>query len=298
MSERPHGEVRAERFAAFEALRPRLSALAYRMLGSQTEAEDAIQDAALRWGSTDAEPADVTGYLVRTTTHLCIDRLRSAQKAREDYVGPWLPEPVVAPLRDDPEHSAELADSLQIALLVLLETLHPRERAAFVLREAFGFSYREVAEALGTTEANARQIARRARGHVGTRRLARPEKREAERLVRAFLHAARNGDLTALTPLLNADVSLTSDGGGVVPSALRVIKGADRVGRFVVGVTRKLRQRGAEADVMSVGGMPGLIYRKDGATVAAWSFEILDSGVRAVYVVINPDKLDRDGSAV
>ena len=292
------GEGVPERFAAFEAVRPRLTALAYRMLGSRTDAEDAVQDVALRWGSADAEPDDTTGYLVRVTTRLCIDRLRSARKAREAYIGPWLPEPVVAPLHDDPGHAAEMANSLQVALLVLLETLQPRERAAFLLREAFGFSYREVAEALGTTEENARQIARRARTHVGSRHLVRPEKQDAERLVRAFLRAARDGDFAALGSLLDADVTLTSDGGGVVTSALRVIEGADRVGRFVVGVARKLHQGGADAEVVSVGGTPGLAFRRDGRDVAVWSLDISGGSVRAVFVVVNPDKLGRSGSAV
>ena len=287
----------AGRSGAFEAVRPRLTALAYRMLGTRAEAEDAVQDVAVRWVRADTEPDDVTGYLVRATTRLCIDRLRSARRAREAYVGPWLPEPVVAPLRDDPGHAAELADSLQVALLVVLETLRPQERAAFLLREAFGYSYREVGEALGTTEANARQIARRARAHVGTRRLARPERGEAEALVRAFLQAARDGDLGALGALLDADVTLTSDGGGVVPSALRVVAGADRVGRFVVGVTRKLRRRGAEAEVVSVGGTPGLVHRQGGEDVAAWSLDVVGGAVRAVFVVVNPDKLGRGGAA-
>ncbi|WP_405703949.1 RNA polymerase sigma-70 factor [Streptomyces sp. NBC_00069] len=281
--------------ADFEEHRPRMFGIAYRMLGSAAEAEDTVQDAWLRWSSADREDVEHPGaWLAKAVTRLCLNRLTSARARREEYVGPWLPEPV---LTGDgvlgPLESAEQRDSVSMALLLLLEQLTPVERAVYVLREAFAYGHREIAGLLDLTEANCRQLYRRAAGRVAAGRAAGPRPRFApdpaqwQSLVETFLTAARDGDLARLEGLLTADVQYVSDGGGIVGAARRPILGADKVARFLVGALRKY-VAGLPISFAEVNGEPGLIV--GGATVL--QMEIEDGLVRGVRTVVNPEKLE------
>ena len=284
---------------SFEPHRRRLLGLAYRMLGSVSEAEDAVQDAYLRWHAADRDVvSDVRGFLTTTTTRICLDMLKSARVRREQYVGPWLPEPVVDTAALAPDAQTELAEDLSIALLLALDRLSALERAAFLLHDVFDCSFDEVANALGRSEAACRQLAARARAHV---REARPqghstvregsESSNHQQLVAAFVNAARSGDLQALMGMLADDVRLTTDGGGKAPAALNVIEGADRAARFTIGVVNKGMPDGSIVRLAPVNGLPGLIvYRPDGSmqTVA---FEFEANIIHAIYTVGNPEKL-------
>jgi len=284
---------------SFEPHRRRLLGLAYRMLGSVSEAEDAVQDAYLRWHGADRDAvSDTRAFLTTTTTRICLDTLKSARARREQYVGPWLPEPVVDTAALAPDTQTELAEDLSIALLLALDRLSALERAAFLLHDVFDCSFSEVASALGRSEAACRQLAARARAHV---REARPQSTSAVRdrsepsnhqqLVSAFVNAARSGDLQTLMGLLADDVRVMTDGGGKVPSALNVIEGADRTARFVVGAVSKGLPEGSIIRLAPINGLPGLIvYRPDGS-VQSVAFEIAHNLVRAIYSVSNPEKL-------
>jgi len=284
---------------SFEPHRRRLLGLAYRMLGSVSEAEDAVQDAYLRWHAADRDlVTDTRAFLTTTTTRICLDTLKSARARRESYVGPWLPEPVLDTAALAPDTQAELAEDLSIALLLALDRLSALERAAFLLHDVFDCSFSEVAGALDRSEAACRQLASRARMHVRDARPQSPspvrdrsEPSNHQQLVSAFVSAARSGDLQTLMGLLADDVRLTTDGGGKVPSALNVIEGADRTARFVVGAVSKGLPEGSIIRMVSINGLPGLIvYRPDGS-VQSVAFEIVDNLVRAIYSVSNPDKL-------
>ena len=232
---------------SFEPHRRRLLGLAYRMLGSLAEAEDAVQDAYLRWHAVDRDQVtDPRAFLTTATTRICLDVLRSARARREEYVGPWLPEPVVDTKALAPDAQTELAEDLSIALLLALDRLSPLERAAFLLHDVFDCSFSEVARALDRSEAACRQLASRARTHVREARprdesVARDRADDAttkhEELVSAFVDAARSGDLDALMSMLAEDARLVADGGGKVQAALNVIDGADRIARFIIGVS-------------------------------------------------------------
>ena len=284
---------------SFEPHRRRLLGLAYRMLGSIAEAEDAVQDTYLRWHAADRDGvSDPRGFLTTTTTRICLDMLKSARARREAYVGPWLPEPVVDTAALAPDKQTELAEDLSIALLLALDRLSPLERAAFLLHDVFDCSFGEVASALGRSEAACRQLASRARANV---REARPqttspvrdlsEPSNHQQLVSAFVAAARSGDVQALMGMLAQDVRLTTDGGGKVPAALNAIEGADRTARFVVGVVSKGMPEGSIVRPVQINGLPGLIvYRPDGSLQSV-AFEIVDNLVRAIYTVGNPEKL-------
>lgn len=280
----------------FEAHRGRLFGVAYRMLGTVTDAEDVVQDAWLRWSAHDrADVDDDEGYLVRVATNLALDRLRSVRAKREQYVGPWLPEPVItAP--DAAEH-AEVADSVSTALLVVLETLTPLERAVFVLREAFGFPYTEIAKALGRSEASVRQVGTRARKHVDARRprfdAPAGERRAA---VDRFLEAAVGGDINELMAVLAPDVALWTDGGGKVRAPLRVIHGPEKVVRFFLGVLKRPWQGVAPDDWRlswtEINGTPGLILAAGDRVLGTIGVETNEDGlISAVHMVGNPDKL-------
>jgi RNA polymerase sigma-70 factor (ECF subfamily) len=292
---------------SFEPHRRRLLGLAYRMLGSIAEAEDAVQDAYLRWHAVDRDKVtDPRAFLTTATTRVCLDVLRSARARREQYVGPWLPEPVVDTKALAPDAQTELAEDLSIALLLALDRLSPLERAAFLLHDVFDCSFSEVAGALDRSEAACRQLASRARSHV---REARPRDEPSVRdraeegtakhaeLVMAFVEAARSGDIDALTSMLAEDARLVADGGGKVQAALNVIEGADRITRFIAGTaTRGL----AEVVTMRFGpvnGLAGLIaYSRDGS-VQTVAFEIEGDRIRTIYTVRNPDKLKHLPSA-
>jgi RNA polymerase sigma-70 factor (ECF subfamily) len=291
--------------ASFEPYRQRLRGLAYRMLGSMADAEDAVQEAYLRWHAADRDRvSDPRAFLMTTTARICLDMLTSARARREEYVGPWLPEPVVDTAALAPDSRTELAEDLSYALLVTLDQLSPLERAVFLLHDVFDFSFREIATALERSEAACRQLAARARAHV---RAAKPRGVTAQmahsneidtkhaQLISAFAAATQSGDLNALTQLLASDVRVVTDGGGKVRAALNVIEGADNVAQFVVEATRKRPDTWWRDDFTLrfaiINGLPGLIVDAPEGAVQTAAFEIEGDVIRALYVVRNPDKL-------
>ncbi|ROQ27254.1 RNA polymerase sigma-70 factor (ECF subfamily) [Streptomyces sp. PanSC19] len=279
----------------FEEHRPMLLGVAYRMLGRTADAEDVVQEAWLRWTAADrAAVREPRAFLVRITTRLAIDRLRQAQARRESYVGPWLPEPLVTdfgPAAPDTAERALLADSVSLAVLVVLESLSPLERAVFVLREAFGFPYGEIATALDRSEAAVRQLAGRARRHVDEGR-PRYDVDPAERrdLTERFLSAAAGGDLGELLALLAPDVRLVGDSGGKSKAPLRVIETADKVGRFLVAVARDSWE-GYEVRFLELNGAPAVLVLAEGEPETAFQIEVRDGLVQCVHIIRNPDKL-------
>ena len=289
----------------FEATRGRLFGLAYRMLGSRADAEDIVQEAYVRWHEADKNRIESSeAWLVTTTTRLAIDRLRRLKTEREAYFGPWLPQPIVSDA--PPDRHLDLADDLSIAFLTLLERLAPEERAAFLLHDVFDCSFSEVARALDRSEAACRQLASRARTHVRDARprdesVARDREDDSatrhEELVSAFVDAARAGDVNALMSMLAEDARFVSDGGGKVQAALNVIHGADRVTRFVVGVTTKGLAEVTTLRFGPVNGLPGLIVYSTDGSVQTVAFEIQDNRIRTIYTVRNPDKLRHLASA-
>jgi RNA polymerase sigma-70 factor (ECF subfamily) len=276
---------------AFEANRPRLKRLAYRMLGSVSEAEDAVQDAWIRWERAGEGVTDPAAWLVRATTRLCIDRLRTAKVERAAYRGPWLPEPLIEPLTEDP---VERAEEVSIAFLLALERLSPLERAVFLLHDVFDQDYAQVAATLDRSEAAVRQLASRAREHVAD---ARPrftvDQDRASRLAAAFAAASATADVKALTELLTEDAILVSDGGGKRTAALRVMVGRDDVIRLIQGIV--WRQGGAmglkSVEMVRINGGPGLlIHVEDG--LETFALEPGEDGrIAAIYVMRNPEKL-------
>ncbi|WP_344480848.1 RNA polymerase sigma factor SigJ [Glycomyces endophyticus] len=286
-----HADTAADRaLAHFARLRPRLVGVAYGLLGSVAEAEDVVQDTWLRLQRSDADAIDdLTGWLVTTTSRLALDVLRSARVRREAYVGPWLPEPLAT--APDPADAAGLADSLSWAMLVVLETLSPAERAAFVLHDVFGLTFEEVAAALGRTPAGCRKLASRAREHVEARKPrfdVDPE--EHRHVVQAFSRAVVSGDIDGLTALLDPEAVLTSDGGGVVRAARNPVRGAGKVARFLTGVTAKYVD--FEHRLTSVNGGPALLTVVGGEVGGITLLGIVDGRIVAVDMVRNPDKLN------
>ncbi|WP_405509990.1 RNA polymerase sigma-70 factor [Streptomyces cyaneofuscatus] len=279
----------------FEEHRPVLTGVAYRMLGRVADAEDVVQEAWLRWSSAAQEDVrEPRAFLVRITTRLAIDRLRHLKSRREAYVGPWLPEPGVTnfgPAAPDAAERAVLADSVSLAVLVVLESLSPLERAVFVLREAFGFPYAEIATALDRTEAAVRQLAGRARRHVDERK-PRYDVDPGERrdLTERFLAAASGGSIEQLMALLAPDVRLVSDAGGKAKAALRVIETADKVGRFLAAVGREV---GPDWDmrVAEFNGGPAVACFVGGKPDTFFQVEVRDGTIQCIYIVRNPDKL-------
>ncbi|MBN9521696.1 RNA polymerase sigma factor SigJ [bacterium] len=268
------------------SLRPRLMSVAYRMLGSVADAEDAVQDAFLRY-HTAGGVSSPEGFLVRTTTRLCIDRLR--ERRRREYVGPWVPEPVATRVE---KRDAVLAESLTQAFLLLLERLTPDERAAFLLRAVFDYEYAEVAVVVGKSEAAVRQLVSRARGRLGldgARRFPAIPAR-AEGLAERFVAACRAGDVKAVEAMLAENAEMHTDGGGKATAARVVLRGRDKVARFLTGVLRKPRYQ--DMGVAVVNGEPGLVFRSGGRVVAVLSLRV-EGDVRAVYITVNPDKLGR-----
>lgn len=278
----------------FETLRPRLFGLAYRMLGSAEEAEDTVQDAYLRLSGADRSGIEHLGaWLAKVVTNLCLNRLTSARARRESYVGPWLPEPVVTSDGTlGPLESAEQRDAVSVAMLVLLERLTPTERAVYVLREAFGYGHREIADVLDLGEANCRQLHRRAlkRLQAAESRFEPAPERQRE-LVATFLAAAREGDLARLEKLLADDVVWWSDGGGKVSAALRPILGREKVLRFLVGAAQKYGA-GLSYTQEEVNGASAVLMWAGEALVGVVAFEYRDGLVAGARTVMNPDKLD------
>lgn len=277
----------------FETHRPRLFGLAYRMLGSADEAEDAVQDAYLRFSGADRAGIEhPAAWLAKVVTNLCLTRLTSARARREHYVGTWLPEPVITSDGTlGPLESAEQRDAVSMAMLILLERLSPTERAVFVLREAFGYGHREIAAVLELGEANCRQLYRRAVQRVGEDRSRfDPAPERQEELVASFLTAARDGDLAGLEKLLTADVVWSSDGGGKVSAARRPVVGLDKVARLAVGGAERFAA-GLDFTAAEVNGETGLAAWAGDALVGMVAFEVRDGLISHVRVVVNPDKL-------
>jgi RNA polymerase sigma-70 factor (ECF subfamily) len=281
----------------FEELRPLLFAIAYRILGSVAEAEDAVQETWLRYESTPTQPTSTKAFLSAVVTRVAIDVLRSARARREEYVGQWFPEPLLTDPYEDPARSAELADSVSMAALLLLERLSPLERAVFVLREVFGFGFPEVAAAVGRSEAACRQLAVRARRHmeVGRPRF-EADRREREELAARFFDALRDGDIDGLRELLAADVQMVGDGGGKAPAFARGVIGADNVARVLASVFPVLAKIEATVEPREVNGQPGAILRdREGKVVSALALDVLGGRIQAIRSVVNPDKLAHVG---
>jgi RNA polymerase sigma-70 factor (TIGR02957 family) len=282
----------------FMAHRELMFSMAYRMLGTVADTEDVVQDAWLRWSTAPRDDvADPRAYLARTVTNIALNRLRSAQARREAYVGPWLPELLLTQTNDDVTERTELAESVSVAMLVVLESLTPEERAVFVLREVFDFGYPEIAAALGRSEPAVRQIAHRARGHVQARRPRFEVDQGRQRAVtERFLAAAVGGDIGELLEVLAPDVTLTTDGGGRVRAALRPIRGAAKVARALAGVAG----RPYEGVVLSemtieqteINGESGALIMLGGRVIAAGTFTVVGGRIAAIQVVANPDKLE------
>lgn len=277
---------------AFEPHRRHLQAVAYRFLGSVADAEDIVQETWLRW--TQADIAAVTeprAYLTRIAARLCLDQLKSARVRRERYVGPWLPEPVVVAAGYATDAAGEKADDISVALMLALERLSPLERAAFVLHDAFGQSFEEVAVALDRTPATCRQLAARARQHLRSARARfTVPPGEGERLVEAFLNAAQSGNLAGLTRLLAADAVLHSDSGGKVRAARRHILGAERIARLFAILTRRFGPA-RRAETVRINGLPGLVMQDAEGLTQTLAFEIRQGAITALYLVRNPEKL-------
>lgn len=275
--------------------RGRLTGLAYRMLGSRADAEDVLQDAYLRFASAE-HVGNAEAFLVTTVTRLCLDRLKSARAQREIYVGPWLPEPVLDAEALSPHAATEFADDLSYALMLALERLSPTERAAFLLHDVFDAPFAEIAAALGKSEAACRQLASRARKAVREARPAMAASPETHtRLLSAFTEAVASGDVSRLAALLRADAIALSDGGGVKAAALNPIRGADKVARFYIGLTRKLAARGAAVrlEPRAINGALGLLVYIDGVLDQALSIAADGERIAAIYGVRNPEKLAR-----
>jgi len=281
----------------FEQLRPLLFAIAYRILGSVSEAEDAVQETWLRYQASPVQPASAKAFLSAAVTRVSIDVLRSARVRREEYVGPWFPEPLLTDPYQDPERSAELADSVSTAALVLLERLSPLERAVFVLREVFGFGFPEVASAVGRSEAACRQLAVRARRHMDAGRPRfEADRREREKLAARFFGALSDGDIEGLRELLAADVQMVADGGGKAPALARTIVGAGKVSRVLASIFPWLVQIQVTVQPHQVNGQPGAIFRdRDGRVLTTLTLDILDGQIQTIRTVTNPDKLGHVG---
>jgi RNA polymerase sigma-70 factor (TIGR02957 family) len=288
----------------FDEHRGLLVSVAYRILGSVSDAEDAVQETYLRWSKVDpAQVSNPRAFLVRVTTRLAIDRLRRAKTRRETYVGPWLPEPILTS-RDVAEDVA-LAESVSMAMLVVLETLSPLERAVFVLREAFGMPYAEIADVLGRKEEAVRQLGRRARDHVQERRSRfDTDESEQRRVTERFLQATSTGDLEALVAVLSPEVTLVADGGGRALAPRRPVRGAEKVARFLLTVAteermaRFLRSVGSEpivADlrvrVAPVNGGPGILVVSGDRPISALVLDVSEGVVQTIHLVANPEKL-------
>lgn len=287
----------------FETHRPTLFAVAYRMLGSANDAEDVVQDAWLRY--TAARPADLRSskaYLTTIVTRLCLDRLKSSRAAREEYIGPWLPEPMLADRQHEPEQSLALSESVTLAFMVLLETLSPEERAVFLLREVFDYEYDEIAAMLETTAANSRQLFHRAKTRIAEKR---PRFRDAidekRGLAERFVNAMRDGDAEALAGLLAEDVGLWSDGGGKVLAARRPLFGREAVVNLLVGIRRTapstgIRLESVTLDILDVNHEPAVVIRVAGALDSVYTFTVGGSvaggAITSLRIIRNPAKLE------
>jgi RNA polymerase sigma-70 factor (ECF subfamily) len=281
----------------FEELRPLLFAIAYRILGSVAEAEDAVQETWLRYESSPTQPRSTKAFLSAVVTRVSIDVLRSARVRRETYVGQWFPEPLLTDPYEDPARSAELADSLSMAALLLLERLSPLERAVFVLRDVFGFGFPQIASAVGRSEAACRQLAVRARRHMDDGRPRfEADRRERDELAARFFDALRDGDVDGVRELLAADVQMVGDGGGKAPAFAKGVIGADNVARVLASISPVLARVDARVEPREINGQPGAILRdRDGKVVGTLTLDVLGGQIQTIRSVVNPDKLGHVG---
>ena len=289
MSDRDDRDL-AEPVEVFELQRPRLLGVAYRILGSLADAEDVVQEAWLRWSRTDVAGVDsAEAYLTTVTSRLAVDRLRRVSRQREVYPGSWLPEPIS--VDPGPEHAVEMADSLSLALLVVLETLSPLERAAFVLREVFGETYPEVAATLGRSEPAVRQLVHRARERVdaGHARF-QADRATHGQVVRRFLDACERSDRSELMAVLAPDVVIVSDGGGLAQAPRRPVNGSDKVARLLLAFVQRTAD-GVEITLESINGQLGLVARLDGEPVSAMAVTVDAGQIQALHLIANPEKL-------
>lgn len=275
--------------AVFESVRPRLFGIAYRMLGSAAEAEDIVQDAWLRWQGTDRSAVvDPPAFLATATTRLAITFAQSARSRRETYIGPWLPEPVDT--SGDPRLGAERAEALEFAVLLLLEKLSPTERAAYVLREAFDYSYDQIAHTIRSTEANARQLVARARKHVSNGRRKTVTSSEQRRLLNAFIVASQKGDLPALEKLFASDVVSYADGGGALHVARHPVTGQARVANYFASVG-SFMDAGVTIEWIETNGQTSALVLRNGEVTAVATIEASDEGIFTVLLMMRPSKL-------
>ena len=278
-----------EALAAFRSVRPRLFGIAYRMLGSAADAEDLLQDVWLRWQTTDRSVVlDAQAFLATTAIRLAINACQSARSRHETYVGSWLPEPVAT--SDDPHLGAERGEALEFAVLLLLEKLSATERAAYVLREAFDYSYEQIAEVLQITETNLRQHVSRARKHIADGRRASVGRTEQRRLLGAFVEAAQKGDLAGLEEIFAADIVSSADGGGIVRAARTPVEGRERVAKFITAVAPHF-WKGVEVVFIEANGGPAALVVRDGLAVALAMIDATAEGIVQILWVMRPSKL-------
>jgi RNA polymerase sigma-70 factor, ECF subfamily len=285
------------RVEEFENLRSLLFSIAYRILGSVGDAQDAVQETWLRYEAVPRRPASAKAFLSAVVTRISIDVLRSARVRREEYVGPWFPEPLLVDPYQDPERSAELSDSLSMAALLLLERLSPIERAVFVLREVFGFGFPEIASTVGRSEAACRQHAVRARRHMAAGRPRfESDRKKREELADRFFNAFKEGNVNELRELLAADVRLVSDSGGKAPQWGTGILGVENVARVLASLAKPFAQIGGVVEPHEVNGQPGAVFReRDSKVINTWALDILDGQIQTIRTVLNPDKLKHMG---
>jgi RNA polymerase sigma factor (sigma-70 family) len=284
-----------QRLADFEGQRSRLQRLAYRMLGSVSEAEDIVQDAWLRWSQVEGGIDTPAAFLTRVVTRLCLDQMKSARSRRETYVGAWIPEPLLG----SSELTEDTADDVTLTLMMALERLSPLERAAFLLHDVFGVALTDVATTLGRDTAAVRQLAVRAHRHVRDNRPRfRIDQAEADRIARAFFVASRDGDAMTLAGMLAENVAIHADGGGKVTAFRNVIHGIDRVLRLFAGVARKAHLRPVLLRAVTIDGLPGFVSIDRGELLQTTALEIRAGKIAAIYIVRNPDKLKHVASTL
>jgi RNA polymerase sigma-70 factor, ECF subfamily len=291
----PPGAEAPVRLATFDQYRSLLFSVAYRMLGRVADAEDMLQETFMRWQQApDQEIRSPRAFLVTIISRLCINHLQSARVQREEYVGTWLPEPIVSGPGSDPLELVRVDESLSMAFLVMLERLTPVERAVFLLREVFEYEYSEIANVLGQSEANCRQILSRARQHVAAMRPRfKTSQRKKTDLLERFLKATSSGDLEGLVALLSRDVVLHSDGGGKAVAAPNLIRGADKVARGALGTLKKLMPKNLVTRLAQVNGEPGIVSYLNGKPYSVLTFDASEGHIKTIYVVTNPEKLAR-----
>ena len=278
--------------ATFDQYRGLMFSIAYRMLGTVADAEDILQEAFIRWQQTSEEVQSPRAFLVTIVSRLCITQLQSARVRREEYVGEWLPEPIVTAPEGDPFGLIRIDETLSMAFLVLLERLTPLERAVFLLRDVFEYEYAEIAALLGQTEPNCRQVLRRARQHVNEMRprfQATQNKRDD--LLQQFLAAINSGDMDGLVNLLTEDVVLYSDGGGKGIAVPKLVRGTDQVARGIFGGLKRLVPEGLVRELTEINGQPGLVNYLDGKAHSILTIDVQDHRIQTIYIVTNPEKL-------